>query len=171
MKVIDIINSEYFSILMEGYNKVLYHGTNKDELDISNKEIWLAEDREYAELWGRNIFEVVVKLGNTLDVYNDLGKKRFSLKQHIKYLNSKGVDTSEFLFVIGEDINTKDKYSFWNILAGDYSSKYSWLSTDIFNSGYDSISIDEYGYRYSQNCRTYLINNPIDKVISINKIN
>lgn len=146
----------------------LYHGSEKNQIEINNKNIWLTDDIEYANIWGKNIFEVNIKLNNILDTYNDLGKKKYTLKQIAKYLEKNKVNTDDFKYVMRNYLDD-EKYLFWELISKHPSISYMWLTSDIFNSGYDAIAVFEYAYTRNNKAKTYLINKPADKILSIKK--
>ena len=136
-------------LLREGLydNKyTLYCGTNKDlENDIPSS-IWLSSTKEYASLWGENIYTVNIKLNNVFDA-TDIGNKKINYKQLKKYLISKGVNDSESINDMERDnAESMETRSFWWWLT---QSGYTWLSHDILNSNikYDAIKLTEYGFK------------------------
>ena len=147
----------------------LYHGTYNEEFNIDDNYIWLAEDIEYSKIWGDNIFEVEVRLNKVLDTYSDLYNRKFTLSQFAKYLEKKGVDTSDFKHVMRKYMND-EKFNFWQLIGNQPSIIYNWLSSDIFFSGYDAICLFEYAYDRKDKGKTYLVNKPKNKILSIKKI-
>jgi hypothetical protein len=147
----------------------LYHGTPNETINLNDSNIWLANEIEYAEIWGENIFEIDIKINNILDTYNDLFNKKYTLKQIAKYLEIKGVDTSDFKYVMRNYMDD-DKYLFWELISKHKTISYNWLSLDIFSSGYEAISLFEYGYRKKDKGKTYLVNKPKNKILNIKKL-
>lgn len=149
----------------------LYHGTDSNTFDINDRNVWLASDVNYAKIWGENIFEVNIKLNNVFDTFSDLGKKKLTSKQLIKYLKRKNIDTEDLEYALRGYLDSTDKYNFWECISKFKTLEYNWLANDIFHSGYDAIRIFEYGYSHYQKGDTYLINYPTKKIISINLMN
>lgn len=169
MNLIKLIKEEFDNINNNVYT--LYHGTNKD-LKLTNNEIWVTPDIEYAKIWGDNIYEIKFKLNKIFDTVTDLNNKKITLKQLIKYLKNKNVNTDELEWASKDYIDNPTKYLFWNFI-GDASRpiNYSWIYLDIFMSNYDAIKVFEYGFRKKDKGITYLIYKPLNKILSVNKIN
>lgn len=171
------IKENLINIIKEELNKInnnvytLYHGTNKD-LKLTNNKIWVTPDIEYAKIWGDNIYEIKFKLNKIFDTVTDLNNKKITLKQLIKYLKNKNVNTDELEWASKDYIDNPTKYLFWNFI-GDASRpiNYSWIYLDIFMSNYDAIKLFEYGFRKKDKGITYLIYKPLNKILSVNKIN
>lgn len=149
---------------------ILYHGTPNSELKISNNDIWLTDDVEYAKIWGNNIFEVKIKLNKILDTYDDLGKRKLTLRQITKYLKKKGINTKDFEYVLDKNMFDNEKYIFWQLISKHLSIPYGWLTMDIFHAGYDAITVFEYGYSTRVKAKTFLVNEPENKILSVKKI-
>ena len=149
----------------------LYHGSNHPELNINNKDIWLASDINYSKIWGENIFEVKIRLNKVLNTFEDIGNKKLSIKQMIKYLKHKNVYTNDIESALASHINSDEKNSFWNWVGKHRTIQYMWTALDIFNSGYDAIKLFEYGFSYRDRNATYIVHNPKEKIISITKMN
>ena len=168
-----ILTEEQYKLLLKEESSntyTLYHGSPSENFEISNKEIWLSENEDYARIWGNNIFKIEITLNKVLDTYNDLGNKRIPLKKIFKYLNSKNVETENFYYVV-RDNDMDEKYTFWELISHHKTINYGWVASDIFSSGYDAISLFEYGFSRSQKSKTFLVNKPKEKLISIEKIN
>jgi hypothetical protein len=165
-----ILTENQYRLLLENINTyTLYHGSRSNSLELTNQKIWLCESEEYAKIWGDNIFKIEITLNNILDTYNDLGNKSISLKRIFKYLKSKNVDTSDFEHITRYN-DADEKYSFWELISNHKTINYYGVAQDIFSSGYDAISLFEYGYSRSQKSKTFLVNKPKDKIISIENI-
>ena len=158
-----------------GGEYTFYHGTNDefglDKID-ERKGLWLTPDINYAKVWGGKLYEVKVKLGKILDTYSDVGKKKKTLFQWVKYLDSKGVDTEDFVHAQKIDKYDDEKFMFWSLISNHKHISYSWLKFDISHSGYDAISVFEYGYSYREKSDggTILILKPKESIISITEV-
>lgn len=164
-------------LLTEGGKEyTFYHGTN-DEFSLDSiddrKGLWLTPDINYAKVWGDNLYEVKVTLHKILDTYSDVGKTKKTLFQWVKYLNSKGIDTGDFVHALGisKDYDN-EKFMFWNLISKGPDIAYSWLTFDIAYEGYDAITVFEYGYSLKQKSHggTIKILKPKESVKSIKKI-
>ena len=170
-----LIIAEEMPFIMEGRDNMysLYHGSNIDNLSIDNiksKIMWLASSPEYARIWGEHIYEIQIRLNNVLDAYQDLGNKKLTVKPIIKYLKSKGVDTQDFEWAMRDYMDDNEKFSFWECVGDSPAIAYTWLSTDIFTSGYDAIKLFEYAYTKREKNATYKVNEPRNKIINIEKL-
>lgn len=165
--------------LIESLNSgefTFYHATdNEFDLDkIDNKKgLWLTPDINYAKLWGNNLYEVKVKINKILDTFSDVGNKKKTLYQWVKYLKSNGVDTDDFEHAQKIDKFDTETFMFWDLISKHHNISYIWLTFDIEYSGYDAITVFEYGYSYKQksNGGTILILKPKNKIIAIKPLN
>lgn len=168
--------NKYLTESLNGNEYIFYHGTNNESFDLSKvdegKGLWLTPDINYAKLWGDNLYEVKIVLTKILDTFSDVGKKKKTLYQWVKYLKSKGIDTDDFEHAQKIDKFDSETFMFWDLISKHHNISYVWLTFDIEHSGYDAITVFEYGYSYSQksNGGTILILNPKEKIKEIKKI-
>jgi len=151
-----------------------YHGSNNENLTIDtikDNDIWLALDVNYSRIWGENIYEIKINLDRIFDTSIDLGSKGLTIKQMIKYLKNKGVDTKDLEYALYKYLNTTERFIFWEWVGNRKPVGYNWLSQDIFYSGYDAIKLSEYGFTKRDKSVVFLVDKPKNKIISIRKIN
>jgi hypothetical protein len=152
----------------------VYHGSDSDNLtinDIKDKEMWLSLNMNYSRTWGDNIYEIKIKLDKIFDTSIDLGVKGLTMKQMLKYLKSKGINTHDLEYATYKYLDSTEKFIFWEWVGHGGGIAYSWISSDIFYAGYDAIKLLEYGYIKSNKTAVFLVDKPKNKIVSIRKIN